>query len=344
MILAPATCSRAHPGSPAVLRRVGVGDRARHPRGVPEGDTIARLAARIEAGFAGAPVRSSVFRHPRLALADLTGARVLGTSSHGKHLFVHFDDLQTLHVHLLMDGRVRLGAVPSVERDRRRFELHFDGGVITGVDIPLLHLVPTARVGTFTDHLGPDVCGVFDPDVAVDRLRSAGPTALSAAVLDQRIVAGFGNIYAVEVPFICGLSPFTPVASIDGLDSLMAVGTALIRTNAQLGPQNTTGHRLDTGDHFVLDARNRRCPVCGSPVQRVPGSRSPWRRRTAWCDTCQAEDHHRVDGARAQRLLALHPARRMLEFSAVDGSDDTPDAQEVTLTADVAVRVTPRQR
>lgn len=286
---------------------------------MPEGDTIHRLAAEVRAKVGGRTVTWSTFRHPRLATLDLTGATLIDATSHGKHLFCHFDDGWSLHIHLLMDGRVRFGGVPPVEEWRRRFELTFEGGPrMTGVDIPLLHRVRTENTERVVDHLGPDLCGQLAPDAldsAAARLVRDPTAPLSAALLDQRNVAGFGNIYAVETPFICGVSPFRPVGEVVGLASLLAIGTALIRTNARLGPQNTTGRRMERTEHWVLSDRPRSCPICGTGVERRSGDETPWRRRTAWCPTCQPADRDTVDLARARKLLGLHPARRILDSS-----------------------------
>lgn len=281
---------------------------------MPEGDTIARLAAKIADRFAGQVVTSSIFRHPRLATLDLTGRTLVGTESHGKHLFLNWDDDRSLHLHLLMQGRIRFGSDDQTEEWRRRFELRFPGGAMTGVDVPILRLIRTDRVADVTGHLGPDLCGSLDVDLAVARLAADVDSQLGAALLNQRNIAGFGNIYAVEVPYICGVSPLRKIGTIDGLESLVAVGAALIRVNAHLGPQNTTGRRLERSDHHILSGRTTICPRCGSALRRLSGDRTPWSRRTAWCPVCQHDSHGVVDISRAKTLLGLHPARRLLTF------------------------------
>jgi endonuclease-8 len=297
---------------------------------VPEGDTIHRLAARVRARVGGRTVTGSVFRHPRLATLDLTGRTLVDATSHGKHLFLQFDDGWSLHVHLLMDGRVRFGPsdrVESVEEWRRRFEIVFDDTRLTGVDIPLLHRIRSADIVRVVDHLGPDLCGHLDAgalEVALTRLGADPGAPLGGALLDQRNVAGFGNVYAIEVPFICGVSPFRPVGGIVGLDQLLAVGAALIRTNAELGPQNTTGRRLDRSEHWIIADRGRSCPLCGTAIRVVAGEACPWRRGTAWCPTCQADANDTVDAARARKLLSLHPARRLLTVDDAPGPVATP--------------------
>lgn len=283
---------------------------------VPEGDTIRRLAAKVEERFGGSVVARSTFRHPRLATVDLAGQALVGTASTGKHLFLRFDGGSTLAIHLLMQGRVRFGRV-TAEPHRRRFELRFGDpkpGLLTGVDIPKLDLVRTRDESAVVGHLGPDACGAYDHEVAVERLRSVGGLPLGGALLDQRVVAGLGNIYAVETPFIVGIDPRTPVGELDRPDAALAVGVALIRANALLGPQNTTGRRLHTDDHWVIDGRIRHCPLCGERLLRLLEAATPWHRRTAICPACQAPEHRHVDLERARGLLVGHPGRRAVDF------------------------------
>jgi endonuclease-8 len=297
---------------------------------VPEGDTIRRLAAKVEDRFAGSVVARSTFRHPRLATVDLAGQTLLGTASTGKHLLLRFDGGSTLTVHLLMQGRVVFGRV-TAEPHRRRFELRFGDpkpGSMTGLDIPKLDLVRTRDEDAVVGHLGPDACGSYDHGAAVDRLRSVGALPLGGALLDQRVVAGLGNIYAVETPFIVGIDPRTPVGELDRPDAALALGVALIRANARLGPQNTTGRRLHTDDHWVIDGRTKRCPLCGERLLRLDEAATPWRRRTAICPSCQAPGNRHVDLERARRLVAGHPARHALDLDAGALVADTTEKVE----------------
>lgn len=282
---------------------------------MPEGDTIARLAAAVRDRAVGATVQSMVVRHPRLATLDLTGKKLVETSSHGKHLFLHFDDGKALHIHLLMQGKVVFGHAREVEEWRRRFEMTFDTGqTMTGVDIPLLHYLSSDATNDYVGHLGTDLCGDLDLELATAQARRDPPRHLSAALLDQRNIAGFGNIYAVDTPFICGVSPFTRVGDVDDLGALIAIGAALIRTNAVRGPQNTTGRRLHLTEHWMLNIKRRDCPLCGGDVKKLSGAKSPWQRRTAWCTSCQHESNRVANRARAAKLLAMHPARHLLDL------------------------------
>jgi endonuclease VIII len=280
---------------------------------VPEGDTIRRLADRIGRRFAGERCERCVTRDPRLVGVDLGGTTLVSADARGKHLLLRFDDGRTLYSHLRMDGRWIVGPPASEPQWRRRVELWMTNGRLTGVDLPVVGVVTTAAEDSVVGHLGPDLCGPDLPDLgdALERLSADPARPLAAALLDQRNVAGFGNLYAVELPFVVGVSPNQPVLHVAGLDGLLALGAAVIRTNARRGPQNTTGRRLAHDDHWIYARRYRPCPVCGTPLDGWAERRSPWGRVSVWCPTCQLEEQERtVDLVRARRLLALHPAAR----------------------------------
>jgi endonuclease-8 len=233
--------------------------------------------------------------------------------AHGKHLLLRFDDGRTLFAHLRLDGSWRVGPAATEPAWRRRVELWLEDGRLTGLDLPVVGVVPTDQEDRIVGHLGPDLCGPEPPDLdeALDRLVEAADEPLAGALLDQRIVAGFGNVYAIELPFVVGVSPHQPVGTIDGLAGLLGLGAAVIRTNAARGPQNTTGRRLATDDHWIYGHRGRRCPVCATVLDGLDDRHSPWRRVTVWCPGCQPPAAAvAVDLDRARRLLALHPARR----------------------------------
>ena len=137
----------------------------------------------------------------------------------GKHLFIRFDNGNTLHSHLRMTGSWTVGPPACEPEWRRRVELWMESGRLTGIDLPIVELLPTAQEEEIVGHLGPDLCGPETPDLAdvTERLQRDPRQVLAAALLDQRNVAGFGNLYAVEVPFIAGVSPNQPVGTIEGL-------------------------------------------------------------------------------------------------------------------------------
>ena len=284
---------------------------------MPEGDTIRRLADKIGKRFVGERCVRCVTRDPRLVGVDLAGATLVSTDAVGKHLFLRFDNGVTVHSHLLMTGSWTVGPAAREPEWRRRIELWMETGRLTGIDLPIVEVIPAAAETAVIGHLGPDLCGPDEPDLAaiVTRLRRVPDAALATALLDQRNVAGFGNVYAIEVPFICGVSPNQPVGSISGLAGLVGVGAALIRTSAVRGPQNTTGRRLATADQWIYAKRRRPCPICATTLDGWDERVSPWGRTSVWCPDCQRLDDTRVvDMARLMKLLALHPARRQPSF------------------------------
>lgn len=277
---------------------------------MPEGDSLRRLATRIQERFGGRRVERCVTRDPRLVGVDLTGTTLVGAEAVGKHLLVRFSDQRTLHAHLRMDGRFVVGPAATGPDWHRRVELWFQNGRLTGLDVAILGILPTAAEATVVGHVGPDLCGREEPDLdeIVERLVADEDRPLAGALLDQRNVGGFGNVFAIELPFLVGLSPFRPVATIDGLRETVAVGAALIRDSTRRGVRNTTGRRLHTSQHWIYGRRGRPCPLCGT---RLAGDeRPPWQRVTVWCPTCQPAEAATADLTRARRLLALHPAVR----------------------------------
>ena len=278
---------------------------------MPEGDTVRRLAERIGHRFVGDACIRSIARDPRITHLDLTHRRLIEADAAGKWLLLRFDDGRTLFGHLRMDGRWDIGRRSRAPEWKRRLEVEFASGWLTAVDLPVIGVVATVDEQLVIGHLGPDLCGPTAPDVdeIVRRLVRAGAQPLAGALLDQRNVAGFGNVYAVEIPFICGVSPFQPVETIDGLDLVVRVGCALIRTNAERGPQNTTGRRLHQAHHWVYGRRRQPCPWCSTQLHGTNERDSPWQRTTTWCPSCQPiTARRRVDDTRVERALALHPA------------------------------------
>jgi endonuclease-8 len=282
---------------------------------MPEGDTLRRLAGRINARFAGHRITRSVTRDPRIATVELRDRVLEDADAYGKHLFVRFDDGRTLHAHLLMTGSFEIGSPSREPQWKRRVELWLDNGRLTGISVPLLDVIATADEHTITDPLGPDLCATAGPpdiQAVTTRLAREAAAPIAGALLDQRNVAGFGNVYANDLPFVTGINPYQPVGSIEGLVDLVAIGTAMIRANAVNGPLNTTGRKLGTSHHWVHGAGRGRCPVCGATLSYRDADSTPWQRSITWCPACQplAANGVGVDLARARKLIALHPAVR----------------------------------
>lgn len=184
---------------------------------MPEGDSVARVAARLARDLVGHRIVSSDVRVPRFATADLAGQVVTASLSRGKHLLLRTDAGVTLHTHLRMQGSwTVLGPgrrLPSRVVDRARVLLHLDDGrTAVALDMPVVELLTTSREADVVGHLGPDLLAQdFDAALAAARLAREPDRPIVAAVLDQRNVAGAGNLWTVEALFLRGLFPWTPV-------------------------------------------------------------------------------------------------------------------------------------
>ena len=178
---------------------------------------------------------------------------------------------------------------PAVMPDVR-VVLRTEGPAAYGVRLPVVELLRTRDEASAVGHLGPDPLRVdWDTAEAVRRLAAEPDRPLVAALLDQRCVAGFGNLWANELCFLRGHNPWTPVRDVD-LPALLDLGTKALRHSATVpgAMQVTTGIRRNGEQHWVAGRAGRPCLRCGTRVRVVAEvSNDPERRRTWWCPTCQ---------------------------------------------------------
>lgn len=164
------------------------------------------------------------------------------------------------------------------------------GTTAHGLSIPVVELLDTSAEHRAVGHLGPDPLREdFDPAEAVRRLSSDPGRPLASALLDQRLVAGLGNLWANELCFLRGHSPWTPVGEVD-VAALVSLATRSLQRSARVPEayQVTTGRTRRGESHWVAGRAHRPCLRCGTPVRvvaEVPGD--PDRRRTWWCPHCQ---------------------------------------------------------
>lgn len=262
---------------------------------MPEGDSVHKLARRLDRSLLGRTVARSDLRVPRLATRDLAGREVLEHATHGKHLLTRFSGGVTLHSHLLMDGEW------SVTRPGRRLPQRLqpdvrvvlettEGSTAWGLRLHQLDLVATAEESRLVGHLGPDLLhDDLDVAEAVRRLRADPEVPLVSAMLDQTRVAGLGNLWANELAFILGRSPWTPVGEVD-VERLVALAARALRHSALVpgAYQVTTGTGRRGESHWVAGRQRRPCLRCGTTVQMVDEiTNDPANRRTWWCPHCQ---------------------------------------------------------
>jgi formamidopyrimidine-DNA glycosylase len=258
---------------------------------VPEGDTVWRAAADLHAALGGRVLDRSDFRVPRYATLDLSGRRVKEVAAYGKHLFVRLERECTLHTHFRMDGAWRLyrsGRAWAGPIYEVRVVLSAGPWDAVGYRLQVLDVFDSAQEQRITGRLGPDVLGDgWDADEAAARLGRDPSRPLGEALLDQRLVAGWGNVYRCEICFLSGLDPRTPVGRIDRLDKVAALGHRLMAANRTRHGHVTTGDPRPGRDHWVYGRAGRPCRRCGTLIQRER-ERAPGEGRvTYWCPTCQ---------------------------------------------------------
>ncbi len=265
---------------------------------MPEGDTIHRTAASLSASLVGQKVLAARTRAgpglPRVPSAHrLVGRSVLGVEARGKHLLVRFEGGLVLHSHLGMHGswhRYPAGAPWRLPESQARVVLEVPGAVAVAFRVATLELLSERELSAHPQlgRLGPDLAaGEFDLHAAVDRLGADPEPPIGEALLDQRLVAGIGNVYRSEVLFLEGVSPFAPVGELDPavLQRIVARARGLLRTNLAGGARSTTGRRFPGSRLWVYRRAGRQCRRCGTLITaRRVGEHA---RVVYWCPTCQ---------------------------------------------------------
>ena len=256
---------------------------------VPEGDTVYQAAKRLDKGLTGQVLTKSDFRIPSLATSDISGATVTGTISRGKHLLTRFDNGLTLRTHLKMEGTWHVH--PLRTRWRRpahtaRVILRTATTEAVGFQV-ILDLVRSEKEDELVGHLGPDLLGPdWDAEVALARLR-ADPTApIGDALLEQRNLAGIGNVFKSELCFLGGVDPLTPVGAVPDLPAIVAKSKQLLEANKDRPTRITTGDKR-RGYQLWVYGRRGPCLRCGTPIQKADQGKPGQQRPTYWCPSCQ---------------------------------------------------------
>jgi endonuclease VIII len=242
---------------------------------MPEGDSLARAARRLQA-LVGERVEVET-PHPRAAVKRLVerldGRRLLGVEAAGKNLLLRFEDGVVLRSHLRMSGRWQLrprgsklfGRPWLVLRGAEREAVLWNG--------PVLELDDRA-----VRRLGPDILAQPpDLDAMVANLRRDHQRAIGDALLDQRLIAGIGNLWKAEALWEARVSPWQAVAEVsdEELRLVLQAAHGLMKTSVETG-----GER-----RLVYNRAGRGCRRCGTPIEaRGQGEAN----RTAyWCPACQ---------------------------------------------------------
>jgi endonuclease VIII len=273
---------------------------------MPEGDTIFRAARTLHRALAGKSVVRFESMLPALDRvhdqSPVTGRTIERVYASGKHLLMQFSGGLVLRTHMRMNGSWHIYRTGERwQRSRRDMRVVIATGDFeaVGFRIPVAEFLDARKVESHEElrRLGPDVLSdTFSPDEAIRRLRERADTPVADAVLNQRVLAGLGNVYKSEILFMCGVNPFAPIRTLDAasLTSIVQTARRVLKANVSDGmaPMTTyTGLRRTTGrdapkERLWVYGRGRLpCRRCGTPIQvRKQGADA---RLTYWCPTCQ---------------------------------------------------------
>jgi endonuclease VIII len=259
---------------------------------VPEGDTIHYAANRIRPVLEGHVPDEVATPHPRFARdrwpERLEGRTVTSVDAHGKHLFLRFEGGLTIHSHLRMSGSWRVleqgRAWPRSPRSAW-LVLRRDDREVVQFNGPVLELMTDART-RFDQRLaalGPDILAPeFDAARFLRRLREDDPTRpIGDALLDQRLLAGIGNLWKVEGCFLAEIDPWRPAGSVTDGEVLAIVDA--VRPRMQQSARDGFQDRFKT----IYGTAGRPCPRCGPASLVASRGQGDDNRITYWCPRCQ---------------------------------------------------------
>ncbi|MGW0082946.1 Fpg/Nei family DNA glycosylase [Streptomyces sp. NPDC003393] len=267
---------------------------------MPEGHTIHRLAQDYAARLTGTPTRVT---SPQGKFSDaaelLDGAELTRTEAHGKHLFLGFRDSDWVHIHLGLFGKVTFGDAPAPPpTDTVRLRLANPTAYVDLRGPTTCALITDAEKAAIHDRLGPDPLRPdADPATAYARVRRSR-TAIAALLMDQKVIAGVGNVYRAEVLFRHRIDPYRP-----GRDITPAEWETIWTDLVGLMREGVRNNRIDTvrpehtpeamgrpprvddhgGEVYVYRRATQPCHICGTEV-RTAGLAA---RNLFWCPTCQ---------------------------------------------------------
>jgi len=269
---------------------------------MPEGHVIHRYARSHRAALGGHRIAASS-PQGRFAVgaALIDGRRLTSVDAHGKHLFYRWEGAETLHVHLGLYGRFRIHrSDPPPPTPATRLVLSTDEVVVYLSGPTICEIIDPAAEEALRARLGPDPLVPkrrtgLDPAEAFATNLSRRSIPIGAALLDQRVIAGLGNIYRAEALFLTGIDPHLPAQEVDqehALD-LWRTSVTLLRRGVRSG-RIVTVEPLDVGAKrrsdlgpterlYVYKRYGEPCRRCGTAVMRADmANRMLW-----WCGACQ---------------------------------------------------------
>jgi endonuclease-8 len=266
---------------------------------MPEGDTIHRVAKTLEAALAGKAVARFETVLPPLARVDdetpLRGRTIERVHAIGKHLLIEFSGGLTLRTHLRMNGTwhvYRTGERWMRPRRDMRLAIATDDFVAVGFNVPVAEFLDERARARSEElrRLGQDLIGAeFDLASARDRVHAYADREIANVLLNQRVVAGIGNVYKSELLFIRRIDPFRTVRELtdDQIDSLLTTARKLLQHNVDRESGGRETRTAIRGEErlYVYGREGKPCRRCGSAIlMRKQGADA---RVTFWCGKCQ---------------------------------------------------------
>ncbi|NJK88696.1 MAG: Fpg/Nei family DNA glycosylase [Myxococcales bacterium] len=258
---------------------------------MPEGDTIHRTASRLREVMASKEILVAESTRPEVQLDSVVGARVRDVEARGKNLLLHFDNGCVLYSHMRMTGSwhvYRRGE--KWQRPYQQLDVRLDNDAWSALcfNAPVVELLSdfSFRQHPVLRRLGPDLLAESpDFDEILRRARQRNDRTLGELVMAQDVACGIGNVYKSETLFLEGLSPFSPVSSIDDgrLVAFFRRARSLMKRNLRGEPRTTRtsgGGRL-----WVYGRANEACHRCGSKILMKRQGEAA--RSSYWCPSCQ---------------------------------------------------------
>jgi endonuclease-8 len=276
---------------------------------VPEGDSIFRAARTLHRALSGKVVTRFESVLPALTRVDedapIAGRTVDEVSAAGKHLLIRFSGDLVLRTHMRMNGSwhiYRPGERWQRRRDDMRIVVSTADFVAVAFNVPVAEFLTARALARQPDlrQLGPDLLGSgFDPVEAARRIRERANEAIADVILNQRVLAGIGNVYKSEVLFLCRINPFTTVHALTDAKVAEVVETARRLLAANVGeatahrgaPRRSRGAPSGGGLGGPFEAPHvygraaLPCRECGTLITRR--AQGPDARLTYWCPRCQ---------------------------------------------------------
>jgi endonuclease-8 len=273
---------------------------------MPEGDTIFRAARTLHRALAGKPVVQFESVFPALTRVHtdtpLTKQTIESVSAAGKHLLMRFSGGIVLRTHMRMNGSwhiYRPGEPWQRARREMRVLVATADFVAVGFNLPVAEFIAAGNVERHEElrRLGPDLLSEdFDEAEALQRMRERPSELVADLLLNQRVMAGIGNVYKSEVLFTCRIYPFVAVKDLedDALRCLIATGRRLLRLNVETslppmttygGLRRTTGRDNPSERLWVYGRVGLPCRRCATRIKLK--KHGPAARLTYWCPKCQ---------------------------------------------------------